>query len=42
MSGEKKVDRITNEYTSLGVASIARKIGENKLRWFGYVMRSDE
>jgi hypothetical protein len=35
---------INNEYVrgSIGVASIVNKMRENRLRWFGYVMRREE
>jgi len=34
-------DRISNEYVKggIGVASIVDKMKENRLRWFGHVMR---
>jgi len=37
-------DRIRNKYVrgSIGVASIVDYIRENKLRWFGHVMRREE
>lgn len=36
-----KVDRIRNEYVkgSNGVMSIVDNMGENRLKWFGHVMR---
>jgi hypothetical protein len=37
-------DRIRNEYVrgSIGVVLIVNKIRENRLRWFGHVMRREE
>ncbi|XP_050532668.1 uncharacterized protein LOC126900777 [Daktulosphaira vitifoliae] len=44
MSGMTRKDRIRNEHIrgSIGVASIADKMRENRLRWFGHVMRKEE
>jgi nonsense-mediated mRNA decay protein 3 len=44
MSGVTRKYRIKNEYVigSFSVASILDKIRENRLRWFGHVMRRKE
>jgi hypothetical protein len=44
MSGVTREDRIRNEYVrgSIGVAPIGDKMRENRLRWFGHVMRREE
>ena len=44
MSGVTREDRIRNEYLrgSIGVAPIGDKMRENRLRWFGHVMRREE
>jgi hypothetical protein len=44
MSGVSREDRIRNEYVRdrIGVASIEDKMRENRLRWFGHVMRQEE
>jgi nonsense-mediated mRNA decay protein 3 len=44
MSGVSREDRIKNEYVrgSIGVASILDKMRDNRLRWFGHVMRREE
>jgi len=41
MSGVKREDRIRNEYVrgSIGVASRVCKMRENRLRWFGHMVR---
>jgi len=41
MSEVTREDRIRNEYArgGMGVASIVNKMRENRLRWFGHVMR---
>ena len=41
MSGVTRKDRLRNEYIQgkLGVAPIADKLRENRLRWFGHVCR---
>lgn len=37
-------DRIKNKYVkiSIGTASVVEKVRENRLSWFGYVMREDK
>lgn len=44
MSGVVTEDKIRNEYVrdSIGVVSVVEKMRENRLRWFGYVMRRKE
>ena len=44
MSGVTREDKIRNEYIrgSIGVASIVDKMRENRLRWFGHVLRREE
>jgi hypothetical protein len=40
MSVVTKEDRIRNKYVrSIGIASIVDKMRENRLRWFGHIMR---
>lgn len=43
MSGMTRKDRIRNGYVrgSIGVISIVDKVRENRLRWFGHVMRRE-
>jgi len=44
MSGVTREDRIRNKCVrdNIGVTSIVVKIKENRLRWFGHVMRREE
>jgi len=43
MSGVTREERIRNEYLrDSNVASIVEKMRENRLRWFGHVMRGEE
>ena len=44
MCGVTRRDRVRNEYVrgSLGVESIADKMAQSRLRWFGHVSRKDE
>ncbi|XP_050534488.1 uncharacterized protein LOC126901782 [Daktulosphaira vitifoliae] len=44
MSGVTREDRIRNEHIrgSIDVTSIVDKMRENRLRWFGHVMRREE
>jgi hypothetical protein len=44
LSGVITEDRIRNEYVrgSIGVATIVDKMRENRLRWFGHLMRRQE
>ncbi|KAK8937382.1 hypothetical protein KSP39_PZI012099 [Platanthera zijinensis] len=41
MCGHMRLDKIRNEFIrdKTGVASIAEKIRETRLRWFGYIQR---
>ncbi|XP_047995668.1 uncharacterized protein LOC125233640 [Leguminivora glycinivorella] len=42
--GVTRLDRVRNEYVrgSFRVAPIPEKLTENRLRWFGHVMRRDD
>src|SRR5690348_1936379 len=44
MCGVTRKDRIRNDYIrgSVGVADIKDKMRENRLRWFGHVVRGEE
>jgi len=44
MSGVIREDRIRNKYVwkSIGVALITDKMRENRLRWFGYVIKRED
>jgi hypothetical protein len=44
MSGVTRENRIRNEYLRgrIGVALIVDKMRENRLRWFGHMMRREE
>jgi hypothetical protein len=44
ISGVSREDRIRNKYVrrSIGVESIVDKMRENRLIWFGYVVRREE
>jgi hypothetical protein len=44
MSGVARENRIRNKYVRgcIGVASVVDKMRENRLRWFGHVMRQEE
>jgi len=43
-SGVTRKDKIRNEYIrgSIGVASIIDKIQDNRLMWFGYVLKTED
>jgi len=44
MSGVAGEDKIKNEYirSSIGVASIVDEMRENRLKWLGRILRSEE
>jgi len=44
VSGVSRENRIRNEYVgiSIGVASIGGQMKDNRLRWFGSVLRREE